>query len=238
MKRMRAGLAVVACGVLLGAGNAQGSGTGEPASRPRAEQLAAKGDYRGAIEEFRKAVSETPNDARLHNRLGVCYQKAGKLGAAEKEYQNALKLDPSFAEAYNNLGTVQHARRKYEKAVRSYRLAIEARPSLATAHKNIGTAYLALGRVDEGSAAYQRALELDPSAFDPGREEAVGVSGVDVGLQCFLLAKVHARGGDLESALAFLNRAREAGYRGFGAAAKDPDFKGLAQDARFVAVTR
>jgi tetratricopeptide (TPR) repeat protein len=238
MQRMPVSVAVVTCGVLLSVGSARGSGRGEPAARPRAEQLAARGDYRGAIEEYRKAVSETPNDARLHNRLGVCYQKAEEFGAAQKEYQKALKLDPSFAEAYNNLGTVQHARRKYEKAVQSYGKAIEARPSLATAHKNLGTAYLALGRLDEASGAYQRALELDPSAFDPSREETVGVSGVDVGLQYFLLAKIHARSGDLESALAFLNRARKSGYRGFGAAAKDPDFKGLAQDARFVAVTR
>lgn len=238
MRQERAWVAVLACGMLMVAGSARSSDELSPQARSRAEQLAAKGNYRAAIEEYRRAVGETPNNAGLQNRLGVCYQMTGNLGAALKAYEKALKLNPGYAEVYNNVGTVQHSRRKYRKAVDAYRKALESKPSMATAHKNLGAAYLALGELDLGITAFQQALRLDPTAFDSGKGEAVGVSGLNPGLQDFMLAKIHARNGDAEAALACLKRAQDAGFRDIGKAAGDPDFKGLVEDARFVTLTR
>jgi tetratricopeptide (TPR) repeat protein len=236
MKHGTIWLVGAALGLLVVPGGARAA---EVATGPRttADVLSARGEYSAAIVEYRLALAEAPKDATLHNRLAVCYQRADQLGQARKEYENALKLNPEYVEARNNLGTLYHVQRKYAKAAEEYAKALKLRPGFPTGHKNLGAAYLALGKVDEAIAAFQEALKLDPEIFDSTAGGAVSVAGVNPGLHYYLVAKVYARSGQLDNAMAYLLKAQENGYRGFAKAASDPDFKGLAQQPSFVALT-
>lgn len=191
-----------------------------------------------ALPRYRQALAANPNDAAMHNRLGICYQQLGQTDSATREYKRAVKLDPKYAEAWNNLGTIHHAQRQYKKAVKQYRKAIEARPELTTAYKNLGTAFLAINKVQDGIAAYAEAYRLDPSVFEGNPANGIQAAGMAPATQYFYFAKLSARLGRVEAALEFLHKAQAAGFHAFDKVKNDPDFKGIVDDARFVAFTR
>lgn len=224
-------LSVAFAGFALVSEDAQSAGTGP--SGVNAASLACN----GAIPEYRKALVGTPKDAALHNRLGVCLQKTGDAKQARKEYEIATRLDKNLALAWNNLGTIYHASGKYGKAIGFYRKAIEIRPDFAAAHSNLGAAALAKGDVEEGVKAYREALRIDPQAL-ASRSSGVAVSGIPEATQLFLFAKVSAAEGRTDEALAYLTRARAAGFSDMDRVRRDTDFRNVTQDARFSALVR
>ncbi len=194
--------------------------------------LVARGQFAAAAEEFRKVLEFQPNDASLHNRVGICYQHLGNDAMARRHYERALELNGRYAEVWNNIGTLEQSRKRFKPAVRAYKKSIELKPSLATPWKNLGNAYLALGQVQEAFEAYQEAFRLDPTILE-SQGSAVPAAGVDAATQNFYLAKLLAANGHKDAALDFLRRAKEAGFHDFGRVAADPDFKHVVADPRY-----
>ena len=192
----------------------------------------ARGRYAAAAEEYRKALVVTPNDATVHNKLGICYQQLGDDAMARREYDRALELDPGYAEVWNNIGTLEQARKRFKPAVRAYKKAIETKPGLATPWKNLGNAYLALGQVQEAFEAYQEAFRLDPTVLE-SQGPGIPAAGIDAATQSYYLAKLLAANGQTESAIEFLRRAKEAGFRDWVRVRSDPDFRAVVADPRF-----
>jgi tetratricopeptide (TPR) repeat protein len=205
----------------------------------QAEIHMSSGRYEAAVAEFTKAVAIHPNDATIHNKLGTCYLRSQRMGEAEKEYQEALRINPSYAEVWNNLGALQHGRGKYKQAIKNYQQAINnyqkaqsPRPGLATAYKNMGSAYFAIQRFDAGYEAYQAAYRLDPTSLEAPATMVIGLPGESVAMEVFYVAKICAANGQIESALAFLRRASDAGLD-LDRVTRDPDFKEVVADPRY-----
>lgn len=190
-----------------------------------------------SIPLYVKAIANAPNDAALHNRLGVCYQKTGETKRARKEYERATKLDKKFAVAWNNLGTVYHAAGKHSKAMGLYRKAIELKPDFVAAYANLGSAALGKGEMQAGVDAYREALRLDPQALS-GRSPGVAVAGVPEATQLYFFAKAYAAEGRVEESLQFLTRARAAGFSDMDRVRTDSDFASVVKDARFSSLGR
>jgi len=199
----------------------------------RAAAHVARGRYTAAVEEYRKALEVTPNDATVHNKLGICYQHLGSDAQARREYDRALQIDPGYAEVWNNIGTLEQAGRRFKPAVRAYKKAIETKPGLATPWKNLGNAYLALGRVQEAFEAFQESFRLDPTVLLDSQGPGIPAAGVDAATQGYYLAKLLAANGQTDAALEFLRRAKEAGFRDFSRVRSDPDFRAVVADPRF-----
>jgi tetratricopeptide (TPR) repeat protein len=197
----------------------------------KAATMVARGNYEEATIEYRKVLALTPNDAVVHNKLGIAYQTLGRYGPARREYDQALALRPGYPEAWNNVGTLEQARGRFKQAIAAYRKAVEIKPALATPWKNMGSAFLALGRVQEGLSAYRRAYGLDPGVLE-SRTGAVA-SGLDPGTESYYLAKMFAGSGQAEVALQFLLKAEAAGFHDWDKVRSDPDFKFLGDDPRF-----
>jgi tetratricopeptide (TPR) repeat protein len=193
---------------------------------------AARGRYAAAVDEYQKALAVQPSDPSLHNKLGICFQQLQNEPMARREYARALEIDPRYAEAWNNLGTLEQSKRRWKPALRAYRKAIEVKPSLATPWKNLGNAYLALGQVQEAFEAYQEAFRLDPTVLE-SQGPGTPAMGIDAATQSFYLAKLLAANGQTQTAIDFLARAREAGFRDFDRVRKDPDFRAVVADPRF-----
>jgi len=191
-----------------------------------------RGRYAAAAEEYRKALAVQPFDPTVHNKLGICYQQLGNDAMARREYDRALALDPGYGEVWNNIGTLEQARNRFKQAVRAYKKAIETKPGLANPWKNLGNAYLALGQVQEAYEAYQEAFRLDPTVLE-SQGPGIPAAGIDVATQSFYLAKLLAANAQTDSALEFLRRAKEAGFRDCDRILSDPAFRAVVADPRF-----
>jgi choline-sulfatase len=60
-------------------------------------------DYAAAAPHLEKAIQLGLEDAKLHNFLGICYNRTSRTLNAVAEFQRAIKLDPRLAEAHVNL---------------------------------------------------------------------------------------------------------------------------------------
>ena len=201
----------------------------------KAELLAARQSWDGAIAAYREAIAASPMDPVLQNRLGVCYQRSGNDKAARAAYKKALGLRKDYAEAWNNLGTLDHARGKYKPAISAYSKAIQMKPQDAVAYKNLGAAWLARGDVEKALEAWTEALRLDPTGFETDAIK-VSAAGVTPARQYYLYAKLLAAHGQTEKALEYLVKAHAAGFNDFGRIEKDADFANLVVDPRYAAL--
>lgn len=87
----------------VSAGTAQGSMLGE-SHLDRASAMMNAGDVSGAITELESYLRVNPNNADVHNALGVALARAGRLPGAIAQFEVAVKLKPDFADAQYNLG--------------------------------------------------------------------------------------------------------------------------------------
>lgn len=204
----------------------------------RADSLVTRGSYQEAIPEYERALAITPNDAVVHNRVGVCYQRAGHPNRARRHYEIAVEIDPAYASVWNNLGSIEHGRGRYLQAIEMYEKAILIRPDSASTYRNLGAAYFALHRVDEGVQAYRAALRLDPTVMETPGNVGVQRSGVDSAARNYHLARICAANGQVDASLDFLEKASADGFRDFRDVERDPTFRDVVADPRFRALVR
>jgi choline-sulfatase len=60
-------------------------------------------DFAGAAPHLEKAIALGLEDARLHNFLGICYNRTNRTVKGVHEFKRAIELDPNLAEAHLNL---------------------------------------------------------------------------------------------------------------------------------------
>lgn len=127
---------------LLGLGLALPSPT-EASELPRdAYERYQAGDFGQAINTYRQAIEENPEDGRLHYNLGNALYRSGKFLEATEAYRRALSYGtPSLqARAFYNLGNTSYelgaqvaeadgveATKHWEEAARHYRNALALR---------------------------------------------------------------------------------------------------------------
>lgn len=92
----------------------------------RAQELAMKEDYYGAIVLLKQAVEYTPDNAQAWYLLGSCQERNPKwLRDAAESFQMALSVDPNFVDAmislgdlYKTQGLTSRAQSCYEDVIR------------------------------------------------------------------------------------------------------------------------
>ncbi|HTZ84769.1 MAG TPA: sulfatase-like hydrolase/transferase [Candidatus Acidoferrales bacterium] len=65
--------------------------------------LFAQKNYSLAAMHLEKAIELGLDDARMHNFLGICYNRTNRTAKAVQQFEHAIKLDPKLAEAHLNL---------------------------------------------------------------------------------------------------------------------------------------
>ena len=121
--------------------------------------------YQDANNEFRTAVSQSPNNANYRVRWGrLLHERFNNKDAADL-FNEALQRDPKNAQAYLGLALVS-ADGFDNKAVEEAKKAIEVDPKLVEAHELM--AKLALEDYDSKTAAAEAddALKISPEALD------------------------------------------------------------------------
>lgn len=106
-----------------------------------AEVLGRLGRESESEEQFRKALAQSPGDARIHYRRGVLYREQQKLDLAAGAFLQALRTDPQNKFARNNLGVVYMEKGEYANAARQFEQVVELDPNYEKAVLNLGIIY-------------------------------------------------------------------------------------------------
>jgi len=117
----------------------------------------------GEAEKYwRLALDIKPDDADVHNNLGLLYADSGRFVLAEAAYRQALAAAPGHADACNNLAVLLGKLARRDEAEMAYRQALRIRPDYAAAHNNLGSLFHDMGRFPEAEAAFRQALAIQP----------------------------------------------------------------------------
>jgi tetratricopeptide (TPR) repeat protein len=195
--------------------------------------------YADAIDYYRAALSrdsEKSAQASLYNKIGIAELQLQHFKEAQKNFERSARLDSTRAEAYNNMGAALYLRRKYGKAIGEYKRALKLHETDASFHVNLGAAYFSDKQIPLAVTEYKRALELDPGILD--RTSRTGVSAVfsapeDHAQFFYMLARMYAQTGALDTSIHYLKKAIEDGYKGISNVYKDQEFSQLRKDPRF-----
>lgn len=120
-------------------------------------------DWKGAEDEYKRALSLNPNYVTAHHWYAVHLLVAQKRwDEAIREMTAAQELDPFAAVIATNLGRVLFISGREEEGIRQYRKALEIDPNFAYAHLLLGLALVRRSSASEGLTEITAADTLSP----------------------------------------------------------------------------
>ena len=125
-----------------------------------------------AAETFKQVISQDPNNAEGHLRLGMSYAALDKKTEGDDEYKKAIELfkkriqaDSKDGDAFFYLGEAHSFLHQDEEAARAYRQATKLKPEDEEAFYQLGMSETRLAHYPEAASAFKKALELDPNDY-------------------------------------------------------------------------
>lgn len=119
-----------------------------------------------AMEHYKIALAERPNDAVTHFNKGALHFKKREMDQAEAEYREVLKLNPKDMEASENLAALYILANRLDDAEKLNRWVIQCKPknedTLENAYFNLGIIYDRQEKAREALDMYKLALQVAP----------------------------------------------------------------------------
>lgn len=130
----------------------------------RGYSFSINGEDQKALQFFRQAIEEDPNNTLAWNGLGYCHVGLNNPRAAIESYQQAIKTDPSDATLHFILADYYFKLGRQQEAIDAYHRAIALNPNFERAYFRLGVVYIQLNRLAEGKAAFEKVISLNPNA--------------------------------------------------------------------------
>lgn len=118
------------------------------------------------IHYFDRAITQTPNDCRLHNAIANAYKATQAFDKAMQHYEIALRINPEYASAHNNIATLFALQNNYPEALNHYRIAVNTEPDFTAAHYNLGLLLLKQDKHDAAAVQFNNVKTLNPLHLD------------------------------------------------------------------------
>lgn len=115
-----------------------------------------------ALAAFQAALSLKPDDAKIHNKIGLAYRLLKNTDAAIATYERAASLDPQSIVAQFNLGILHGDRGDFEQAVACYRKTLRINPRNVEALRHLARLLAQLGKIEDALVANRMLLALAP----------------------------------------------------------------------------
>ena len=187
-----------------------------------------------AEQHYRSAIELQPNYWQALMSMGNFLFQVGRVGEAIPYYRRISELMPESETAFNNMGAAYFVTGDFERASAAWRRSLDLAPS-STAFSNVASSEFFLGHYDRALALYHKAVELAPEDYelwgnladayrhsDYGVEMAepmyrnairlaesrLRINASDAGTLA-LAGHYHASIGDRETALEYLDKARD-----------------------------
>jgi Tfp pilus assembly protein PilF len=127
----------------------------------KGEVLTMRGDYKAALESYKRAVYLRPDMDAFKLTLGVAYMRVGDLVSAEKQF-NELTNSPVAAEAYRDLGLLYNNAGQPDQAMQYFNQAVHVKPAFAEVYHDIGVVYLRKQMPDQAIQQFRTVLQQQP----------------------------------------------------------------------------
>jgi len=134
-----------------------------PRSLLKGKKLLERGDYAGAVAQFKTATALLATNAQAWNYLGVACQNAGQPTEAVSAYQRALALDRDLMEAHYNLGCLWLEQNKPDAAGSEFTAYTLRRPKAPEGWLKLGLAQLQSHDVTSAEKSFSTVLYLSPN---------------------------------------------------------------------------
>jgi protein O-mannosyl-transferase len=118
--------------------------------------------WQDSLTLLRYYLTQQPNDARLHTRLGNEWIQRGDHQAAITEFRAALRLNPVWAENWLNLGRASFTIGDYAEARQAFATALQYTPKDWRAHILMGTTLTRQADLEGALVAFRTATQLAP----------------------------------------------------------------------------
>ncbi len=111
---------------------------------------------------YRQAIQKNPNDALLHNSLGLVYQEKGLYSNASTEFQKALELDDMCAPCFNNFGLLKSSLGQALEAQKYFEQAININAAYPDPYFNLAVMHERAGDIGNAVKYYRQFINLYP----------------------------------------------------------------------------
>lgn len=129
-------------------------------------QAFVDGHYALAVEQFRLATQDIPDDHRSWQSLGMALNKTSDGAGAIEAYSKALSLSENNAVIHHELGKLMMANNAAEKAEAYLLQALAIDPRMLNAHVTLARLLSRTSRWNEALKQFDKALVLDPQSSE------------------------------------------------------------------------
>jgi eukaryotic-like serine/threonine-protein kinase len=212
-------------------------------------------DWRGAEQEFKRAIELNPNSATAHHWYGDYLANMGRSEEGLRETRKAQELDPLSLIINTSLGWQLYLARQNDQAVEQLRKVLDIDAKFAPARRMLEEVYAQMGKQKEAVAEREKALSLSGGPeLAASIEEDFAKSGYKGVLQSWLdglteiskhgyvssysIAEAYMRMGEKEKAFDWLEKAYEEHDSGLVSLAVEPMFDRARSDPRYRDILR
>jgi tetratricopeptide (TPR) repeat protein/glycosyltransferase involved in cell wall biosynthesis/GT2 family glycosyltransferase len=123
----------------------------------------SRNEHEASIEELMQKLADAPNNAMVHNNLGVLYYEVGEKDKALASYEQAVRLAPHESDYQKNLADFyMFEQGRAEDAMKLYLEVLESNPKDIEALNVIGTICTSLDKMSDARYFFERVLEIEP----------------------------------------------------------------------------
>ena len=212
-------------------------------------------DWKGAEQEFKRAIELNPNSATAHHWYGDYLANMGRSEEGLRETRKAQELDPLSLIINTSLGWQLYLARQNDQAVEQLRKVLDIDAKFAPARRMLEEVYAQMGKHKEAVAEREKALSLSGGPeLAASIEEDFTKSGYKGVLQSWLdglteiskhgyvssfsIAEAYMRMGEKEKAFDWLEKAYEEHDSGLVSLAVEPMFDRARSDPRYRDILR
>ena len=131
-------------------------------------------DYKGAVQEFKRAIGLAPNSANsvdAANYMAQAYLQLGDTENAITAYKTGIRLNPYRDDTHIQLANLYFAEGRHDEAIGEYKKAVELYPSAGN-YYSLGQGYLGAGQYGIAETQFSKVINLQPQ--DPAGYYGLG----------------------------------------------------------------
>jgi tetratricopeptide (TPR) repeat protein len=125
-----------------------------------------KGNYRGAIADYDRALAMNPQFGEVYFRRGIARSLIKDWRGADADYTQAIAIAPSYTDAYLHRASVRNTLNDWRGAKADFDVVLSLNPTNLPAYIGRGVALCELNDCENGMKDYSRAIAIDPTSAD------------------------------------------------------------------------